>query len=602
MSAMHPYLRRLSSRTEVWVALAALAVRLLYLATAKSPSFADPLLDADYYDYLGERLSAGEGFPDPVFWQPPLYPLLLAGLYWALGHHLVWPRLLQALLGAITAALCCNLAERATGQRWVGVTAGLLITLHGPLIFYDGELLPTALATHLGILALWLSLAERPSLARAAGSGVAIGLGALAVAPTLLLALPLGGRLLRSRWTHGLFCIAACALCVLPATLMNHSRGGEWVLISANGGVNLWIGNNARADQTIAIRPGAGWEQLINEPANRGLSTTGQQDAYFARKARQWCASNPGACLRNLGWKARLLLVSREIPRNESLAVIRKDSPVLMALAPELGSAALPYVALLPFAAAGAVRALRERHRLLRPVLAAMGALALSSVVFFVTGRYRAPLAPMLCILAATGLPEVWTRPWRWPSIGAAAATLALAVWPVRLAVDSIDFESEMSFVIGGRRARLHDDEGAVAAWGRALAKRPDYLEAGYNRALALERLGRMREAAAAYEAVLRYHPSNVNARARRGFALLEAGDLSAAEEAFRALASEPGTAGVGLLGLARVALARGDLGATERWISNMEQRGGLAEQVDTLRQQLEEARQTHPSARRQSP
>ena len=157
-----------------------------------------------------------------------------------------------------------------------------------------------------------------------------------------------------------------------------------------------------------------------------------------------------------------------------------------------------------------------------------------------------------------------------------------------------------MSFVIGGRRARLHDDEGAVAAWGRALAKRPDYLEAGYNRALALERLGRMRDAVTAYEAVLRYHPSHHDARVRRGLALLGAGDLSAAEEAFRALASEPGTADAGLLGLARVALARGDLPTTERLLSNMEQRGGWAKQIAELRQQLEEARRAQPSARMQ--
>jgi hypothetical protein len=73
-------MEKLRARPELWVALAAVAVRLLYLATARSPSFAEPLIDADYYDYLGVRLSQGEGFPDPVFWQPPLYSLMLAGL------------------------------------------------------------------------------------------------------------------------------------------------------------------------------------------------------------------------------------------------------------------------------------------------------------------------------------------------------------------------------------------------------------------------------------------------------------------------------------------------------------------------------------------
>jgi hypothetical protein len=587
-----PSPEKLRARPELWVALAAVAVRLLYLATARSPAFADPLIDADYYDYLGQRLSQGEGFPDPVFWQPPLYGLLLGGLYSVFGHELLVPRLLQVLLGAVMAALCCDLAGRATGRRWVGVTAGLLVALHGPLIFYEGELLPTALATFLGLLALWLSLAERPSVARAALSGVAIGLGALAVAPTLLLALPIGGALWRTRRALGLCCLAACVVCVLPATLSNRLRGGEWIPISSNGGVNLWIGNNADADQTIALRPGAGWEHLVEEPARRGLRTPGQHDAYFVQKAAGWCVSQPRACLENLGWKARLLLVSRELPRNEDLAVIRADSPVLFVLAPRVGGAALPYAVLLPLAAAGAVLAWRERNRLLLRVLAAAGALAVTPILFFVTGRYRTPLAPLLCILAAAGLVALLARPGRWPAVGAAVAVLVLAVWPVRLAVDAVDFESEMHYVVGGRRARLGDDEGAVAAWGRALARRPDSLEAGFNRALALERLGRMREAADAYEAVLRHHPGELKARLRRGLALLAARELSGAEEVFTSLASQERTAAVGLLGLSQVALARGEVERAATLLDQAEQRGGRSQTSAQVRRAIDTARQ----------
>jgi 4-amino-4-deoxy-L-arabinose transferase-like glycosyltransferase len=575
-----------------WVVLVALAVRLLYLATAKSPSFAEPLIDADYYDYLGERLSQGQGFPDPVFWQPPLYPLLLAGLYWLFGHQLLWPRLLQLLLGALLAALCCDLAERATGRRLAGLAAGLLVALHGPLIFYEGELLPTALATFLGTLALWLSVAERPSWPRAALSGMAIGLGALAVAPTFLLVLPLGVWLFRARKALGLCCLAVCVACVLPATLSNRLRGGEWIAISSNGGVNLWIGNNADADRMIALRPGAGWERLVEEPTRWGLRTPGQHDAYFVQKVERWCTSWPRACLGNLAWKARLLLASRELPRNEDLAVIREDSPVLTVLAPQAGGAALPYALLLPLAAAGAVHAWRERNRLLGRVLAAAGALALSPLVFFVTGRYRTPLAPMLCVLAAAGLVSLVARPRYWPALLAAAALLAVSVWPVRLAVD---FESEMYFVVGGRRARLGDDAGAVRAWERALAKRPDYLEAGFNRALALERLGKPSEAAAAYEAVLQHHPDHVEARWRRGLALLAARELSSAWDVFLSLSHEPRTEPLGLLGLARVALARGELEAAAGWLARAEQRGGRGPESAELRGALEAARHAPP-------
>jgi 4-amino-4-deoxy-L-arabinose transferase-like glycosyltransferase len=589
-------MKRLYARPEFWVVLVAVATRLLYLLTTKSPSFTDPLIDADYYDFLGERLSRGEGFSDPVFWQPPLYPLILGGLYSVFGHHLLWPRLLQLVLGAILAALCCNLAERATGRRWVGLTAGLLVALHGPLIFYEGELLPTALATFLGTLALWLSLSEKPSMPRAALSGAAIGLGALSVAPSVLLVLPIGWRLFRSRRALGLCCLATCLLCILPATLSNRIRGGEWIPISSNGGVNFWIGNNADADNTIAIRPGAGWEQLVEEPTRYGKRTPGQHDSYFFQKAFRWCTSQPGACLKNFAWKARLLLTSREIPRNEDMAVIRADSPVLTVLAPQAAGAALPYALLFPLAAAGLVYAWRERNTLLGWVFAAAVALALSPIAFFVTGRYRTPLAPLLCILAAVGLAELVTHARRWPAMLAAVALLVVSAWPVQLAVDSIDFEAEMHYVVGGRRARLGNDEGAVESWDRALATRPDYLEAGFNKALALERLGRHRDAALAYEAVIEHNPGHLQAVVRRALAFLAAKELFMAQEAFTALANEAMTAPIGLLGLSRVALARGDLDAATSLLDQAEQKGaGRSQQATEIRRELEVARQSPP-------
>ena len=511
----------------------ALAVRLAYLLTARGPAFEAPLIDADYYDYLGERLARGEGFDEGPFWQPPLYPLVLGGLYWLGGHSLWWPRLLQALLGAATAALVHGVARRASGSDRVGLVAGLLVALHGPLVFYDGKLLATSLGTFLGTAALWLSSRERPTAWTALLCGACIGLGALAVAPLLLLVLPLAWALARGRPSRAMLCASACVAVVLCATLSNRARSGEWVLISANGGINLWLGNNARADETLAIRPGGAWEALVQEPSRYGFHTPATQDAYFTRKALGWCGAHPLDCVGNLLWKARLLLVARELPRNEDLYVLRSQSPVLWALTARVGGVALPYALLWPLAAAGCV-ALWRRWRAkedVRVALATVGAalaLAVPCVLFFVSGRYRAPLAPVLCVLAALGLSALLSRSARAMPAGVALAVLVLSVWPVRLAVDAVDFEAELHYVVGGRLARLGDDVGAVEAWRRALLRRPSYLEAGYNLGLALERLGRPGEAARVYESLLRWHPRQLLLRTR--LEQLRAGETSVPE------------------------------------------------------------------------
>lgn len=146
------------------------------------------------------------------------------------------------------------------------------------------------------------------------------------------------------------------------------------------------------------------------------------------------------------------------------------------------------------------------------PVAAVAGAI----VLFFVTGRYRIPLVPGLTLLAALGARALaqGVRAQRAETVAATVA-LALAVWPLHLPVDAVPFEAELHYAIGGRRARLGDDDGAIAAWSKAVELRPDYLEAGFNLGLALERQGRLEQAAAAYRRVLHSHPHDDITRAR---------------------------------------------------------------------------------------
>ncbi len=45
-------------------------------------------------------------------------------------------------------------------------------------------------------------------------------------------------------------------LAIAPVTARNWIQGRELVLISSNGGINLYLGNNPRHDETVGLRPG----------------------------------------------------------------------------------------------------------------------------------------------------------------------------------------------------------------------------------------------------------------------------------------------------------------------------------------------------------
>jgi len=76
------------------------------------------------------------------------------------------------------------------------------------------------------------------------------------------------------------------------------------------------------------------------------------------------------------------------------------------------------------------------------------------------------------------------------------------------------------------------DDEAAVAALGRAVAARSDWLPARYNLALALSKLGRWQDAAREYEAVLASQPQQADASANLAVCRLALGDPTGALDA----------------------------------------------------------------------
>ncbi len=512
--ATEPAPRR--NRLVLWVLGAAMGVRILYFATAHSPAFRDPLIDGDYYDYLGVRIATGAGFDEGPFWQPPLYPLVLGALYRFLGHDLIWPRLLQACLDAVTALLAMRVAKTITGSRAFGAAAGFAIAFHGPMVFYSGEILPTSAAAFAGMLGLFLAIEHRSRWQRVVASGASIGAGALLVAPVLVMIAPIAWSLGRQRWQRGALAFAGCMAIVGCATLANLSRAHEFVPISANGGINLYIGNDPDSDRLVAIRPGAEWEELANEPVREGVESLSGQDAYFIGRALNACTSDAVRCVSRFVWKTQQLLMSREIPRNENLDVMKRDSWVLRMLTPGIGSAVLPYVLLLPLGVAGIIVALRQKKRRARLVAVTTLCLAGVTVLFFVTGRYRVQLAPELAVVAAIGAHALrYEFHRRRPEAIAAAFTLVLAARPIHLPVDDVPFEAEMYYAIGGRHARLGDDRGAVDAWKKAVARRPDYLEAGFNLGLAFERLGDPQSAASAYRGVLAFHRDHRQTRER---------------------------------------------------------------------------------------
>jgi len=279
-------------------------------------------------------------------------------------------------------------------------------------------------------------------------------------------------------------------LAIAPATSRNWVRGHQFVLVSSNAAINLFIGNNSSYDAMTALRPGRDWRALqrVREQYGEGRSAS----AFFVRRVLTYVRTDPVGFSLLQAKKLRLLLGGDEIFRNQAIYPVRTDSPVLRVLLWKLPWLVFPFGLLAPLAILGLVVGARRA-----PMLAFVAlALATTVVVFFVTARYRAPLVPLLLVFAAEGMRWIVTTATgraRLAALGLVVPVFLLAnlgqgPMPVRMNADA-EFGLATLLESEGRRAE------ALALYERVARENPTYYDAWERLSRALRAEGRTREA-----------------------------------------------------------------------------------------------------------
>lgn len=425
--------------------LAAVLVRVLFLVTTwDSPFFLEPVIDAKEFHDEAVAISSGEGLPARPYDRPPLFSFFVALVYAVAGPTMrnVFP--LHALLGIATTALCAHAARRLFGAR-VAIVAGLLMALARLPMVMEGQLLGETLQTFLLTLALtcWVEALHRAregsthrgGTARSGRESALVVAGAVAgalavvtrpasllvVIPSLCVVWWMARRAARSRdprvhgWPPRPAAAVAGVLIVATAvgavTIRNRVAGGEWVAVSYNGGINFFIGNGAKHDELMDVRPGLEWERLARTPRALGIVGAFRVDPWrdgfaawdrrYYRAAFEDIARDPIGWLAHLGRKALVFWSRVEIERNLPMeAFVRSGTP--------LSVVTLPFVALAPFALTGLLLVLWRLVRRAAGVPPAAWLVVVSvlgvwgtCIAYFVTARYRAPAYPAMAILAA---------------------------------------------------------------------------------------------------------------------------------------------------------------------------------------------------------
>lgn len=534
-----------------------------------NPFAAHLMHDAARYDAWARAIVEGRAFESGAFSQAPLYPYLVAAVYAIAGPHPAAVIALQVLLGAATVALVGRAAASAFDEA-AGAWAAWLTALYGVLAFFETKLLPATVVVALTALAIErMQAADR---AARAGSWLTAGLTAgflgIAHAASLLL-IPLGAfwiaidrsRGLKARALRVLVFAGAASLVTAPVAWRNAAAGGGLVLVSDNGGITFWQGNNPVSVGVYSTPEGFTGaveaqrdesRRLAVEAARRAL-TDGEVSSYWFSRGRAFLGEDLSHAAWLIGRKLLFSIASTEQPLEYSP---RLDAVPLRFLLP------LPFAVLFSLALVGIGAAVRTRAA--QPALLVSTAASVVLLAFYVASRYRLPIVPGLAIIAGRGAATAFLRPWPLRAAALAAAAVSLLWFPLaeRSLAREQDAASVRDLATALRETGRLDE--AAATYRRSLGLAPDSAYTHLDLAGALSRTGDESGAEAETREAIRLAPGLAEGHFGLGVIAFESGRLEEAAarfaEAWR-LAPADAAAGNNLAGtylkLGRVAEAR---------------------------------------------
>jgi len=397
----------------------AFGIRFIYLLGIKRlPLFEFPFADALYNLDWAKEIVSGKLWAKAPFFRAPLYPFFLSLLIKIFGEDLYVLRIVQMLIGSASCVLIFLTARKIFNSK-VAFLSSIFACLYAPLIYFDLEFLDTFFIIFLDLLLIYLLLfnLKKPASLKLLLSGIILGLSAIARPNILLFAIFVPVWLFFYFWKEAglkkvitliLFFAIGLFLVVLPVTLVNYFAGKDSALISWQGGINFYLGNNPQASGYKAVAPGirTTWYgiyydgiNLAEKLSDRKLKLSETSDFWF-KQGFKFILGKPFIALKLYLKKIGLFLGGYEISENPNIYFYWSHPDNLLKPLLWKKFISFPGGILLPLAWLGILLAIKEWKRL-SLVLGFIITYMLSVILFFVNTRFRIPVIPFLLIFSA---------------------------------------------------------------------------------------------------------------------------------------------------------------------------------------------------------
>ena len=389
------------SKQYLWIAFAALAIRITYIYVNQRGLFSDEL---DYHT-LAANLSttfhyAAHGLP--TAYRPIGYPAIIALVYWIAGIHPIVVKVFQAIVDSSIVLVVPRLMSHSTDNAKL-YAAGAWASFPSAIL-YPNLLMTECIYTALVVAAALLYVKESDrSIQRCILLGVVCGTLTLIKPATILFFAALGALALKkreSRQNIAAVCIAF-VLVVTPWVVRNWVVIGE-PTIATNSGVNLLIGNNPHANGS--------YNASVDVLALDSVANEADRDKLAFSTGVRYIVSRPFRFVVNAGKKYAHLFSSESFlavtqfhpnPNNVEQSLSEKYASISSVVRLIIN---VPYAAALLVGFLGFISA--KRTRLWYFFAALLTSLLCIHLTTFGGNRFHFPLMPFFVIFAINFLTD----------------------------------------------------------------------------------------------------------------------------------------------------------------------------------------------------
>jgi len=361
----------------------------------------ETMSDSFLYDAFAQSIANGNGYAFPsgnltVYW-PVGTSAIYAVIYTLFGISTTPIVIFNIVIGVSIVWLTYALAERYLNKN-IAILAAFFVAIWPILIQFTTILASELIFIFLLLLALYIwGNKNIPSIIRAVFWGAVI-CGATYVRPTALafiIILPIldfiGKSTVRESLTALSVATITASLLFAPWVYRNYQHFGQFVLVSANGGANLWMGNHAGSTGGYAPLPELGFKDEVD------------RDKYFKKEAVKFITQHPVEYIK-LAVKRTFITYKSEtigVVWNSALDKMLSDTGLILT---KLVST-LYWFLMFGLAIIGVFIILRKKEMsIFNALIVTLGFFFIFPILTVAQDRYHMPINPFLAIFAAYAL------------------------------------------------------------------------------------------------------------------------------------------------------------------------------------------------------